>query len=206
MSGENLVLTENASFFNFFQTTTQVLDIDPIDIAASGTQVNTLKNSVGFNESLLLFSDTAQYKLDSAGDTISPTTAILNEVSSFEHDDSVQPVSAGKFAYFAQARNNNAIREYFADDDTLTNDGLDITVSVQSLIPTNAYQIVSNTTEDTLVVLSSDTADSQTAPYTSGTAVAPTNADTMFIYKYFLIEVKKCKQRGLNGNLVVLRY
>ena len=69
MSGENLVLTENASFFNYFQTTTtQVLDTDPIDIAASGTQVNTLKNSVGFNESLLLFSDTAQYKLDSAGD------------------------------------------------------------------------------------------------------------------------------------------
>ena len=49
----------------------------------------------------------------------------------------VTPVSAGKFAYFAQARTNNtAIREYFADDDTLTNDGLDITVSVQSLIPT----------------------------------------------------------------------
>jgi len=187
LSGENLVFTENASFFNYFATTTtQVLDTDPIDIAASGTQVNTLKNSVGFNESLLLFSDTAQYKLDSSGDTISPTSAKLDEVSSFEHDDKVTPVSAGKFAYFAQARNNNtAIREYYADDDTLTNDGLDITVSVQSLIPTNAYQIISNTTEDTLAILCSDTSDSQTAPYTSGTAVAPTNADTMFVYKYF---------------------
>ena len=187
LSGENLIFTENASFFNYFATTTtQVLDTDPIDIAASGTQVNTLKNSVGFNESLLLFSDTAQYKLDSSSETISPTSAKLDEVSSFEHDDSVTPVSAGKFAYFAQARTNNtAIREYYADDDTLTNDGLDITVSVQSLIPTNAYQIISNTTEDTIVVLTSDTADSQTAPYTSGTAVSPTNADTMFVYKYF---------------------
>jgi hypothetical protein len=187
LSGENLIFTENASFFNYFATTTtQVLDTDPIDIAASGTQVNTLKNSVGFNESLLLFSDTAQYKLDSSSETISPTSAKLDEVSSFEHDDSVTPVSAGKFAYFAQARTNNtAIREYFADDDTLTNDGLDITVSVQSLIPTNAYQIISNTTEDTIVVLTSDTADSQTAPYTSDTAVSPTNADTMFVYKYF---------------------
>ena len=185
LSGENLVFTENASFFNFFATTsTQVLDTDPIDIAASGTQVNTLKNSVSFNESLLLFSDTAQYKLDSAGETISPTTAILNEASSFEHDDKVTPVSAGKFAYFAQARTNNtAIREYFADDDTLTNDGMDITVSVQNLIPTNCYQIVSNTTEDTLIFLVSDTADSQTAPY-SGT-VSTTFANTMYIYKYF---------------------
>jgi len=185
LSGENLILTENASFFNYFATTsTQVLDTDPIDIAASGTQVNTLKNSVGFNESLLLFSDTAQYKLDSSGDSVSPTSAMLNEVSSFEHDDKVTPVSAGKFAYFAQARTNNtAIREYFADDDTLTNDGMDITVSVQNLIPTNCYQILSNTTEDTLIFLTSDTADAQTAPY-SGT-VSTTNANTMYIYKYF---------------------
>jgi len=185
LSGENLIFTENASFFNFFATTsTQVLDTDPIDIAASGTQVNTLKNSVGFNESLLLFSDTAQYKLDSSGETISPTSAILNEVSSFEHDDNVTPISAGKFAYFAQARTSGtAIREYFADDDTLTNDGMDITVSVGNLIPTNCYQIISNTTEDNLIFLTSDTADSQTAPY-SGT-VSTTYANTMYIYKYF---------------------
>tara|TARA_R100001443_G_scaffold100560_2_gene108031 strand:+ start:15984 stop:18491 length:2508 start_codon:yes stop_codon:yes gene_type:complete len=187
LSGENLILSENAGFFNFFATTvTQVLDTDPIDIAASGTQVNTLKNSVSFNETLLLFSDTAQYKLDHAGDTISPTTAILNEVSSFEHDDSVTPVAAGRFAYFCQKRNNNtAVREYYADDDTLTNDGLDITVAVQNLLPTNPYQIISNTIEDTLVFLHADTNDTQTAPYTTGTAANPTNADTMFIYKYF---------------------
>ena len=187
LSGENLILTENASYFNFFATTvTQVLDTDPIDIAASGTQVNTLKHSVGFNETLLLFSDTAQYKLDHAGDTISPTTAILNEVSSFEHDDSVTPIAAGKFAYFAQARTNNtAIREYYADDDTLTNDGLDISVSVQSLIPSNAYQIVSNTVEDCMAILCDDTADTQVAPYTIGSDITATNADTMYIYKYF---------------------
>jgi hypothetical protein len=185
LSGENLVLTENASFFNYFATTsTQVLDTDPIDIAASGTQVNTLKSSVGFNESLLLFSDTSQYKLDSEGEGISPTTAILNEVSSFEHDDTVQPISAGKYAYFAQARTSGtAIREYFADDDTLTNDGMDISVSVSSLIPANCYQIISNTTEDVLAFLVSDTADVQTAPYVGTTSV--TNANTMYIYKYF---------------------
>jgi len=187
LSGENLILTENASYFNFFATTvTQVLDTDPIDIAASGTQVNTLKHSVGFNETLLLFSDTAQYKLDHAGDTISPTTAILNEVSSFEHDDSVTPIAAGKFAYFAQARTNNtAIREYYADDDTLTNDGLDISVSVQSLMPSNAYQIVSNTVEDCMAILCADTADTQVVPYTTGSNVTATNAKTMYIYKYF---------------------
>jgi hypothetical protein len=141
---------------------------------------------VAFNEALLLFSEKAQYRLSSAGDNITPTTAVLNEVSAFEHDANVKPVSAGKFAYFAQARNNNtAIREYFADDDTLTNDGLDITVSVQDLIPTNLYQLISNTTEDTLIGLAADTDDTQLAPYTTGTNVTSINGGTLFIYKYF---------------------
>ncbi|QLF88070.1 tail tube B [Pelagibacter phage Eistla EXVC025P] len=187
LARDNLIFTENAEFFNFFsKTVTQVLDTDPIDIAASGSEVNTLFDSVAFNESLLLFSEKAQYKLGSVGESISPTSAVLNEVSAFEFDNSVKPVSAGKFAYFSQARNNNtAIREYFADDDTLTNDGLDITVSVQNLIPSNTYQLISNTTEDTLIALASDTADTQTAPYTTGTDITSINASTMFVYKYF---------------------
>ncbi len=193
LSRDNLILSENAGFFNFFsKTVTQVLDTDPIDIAASGSEVNTLFDSVAFNESLLLFSEKAQYKLGSVGETISPTSAVLNEVSAFEFDANVKPVSAGKYAYFAQARNNNtAIREYYADDDTLTNDGLDITVSVQNLIPSNAYQLISNTTEDTLITLASDTADTQTAPYTTGTNITSTNGGTMFIYKYFFDKGEK---------------
>ena len=193
LSRDNLILSENAGFFNFFsKTVTQVLDTDPIDIAASGSEVNTLFDSVAFNESLLLFSEKAQYKLGSVAETISPTSAVLNEVSAFEFDANVKPVSAGKYAYFAQARNNNtAIREYYADDDTLTNDGLDITVSVQNLIPSNAYQLISNTTEDTLITLASDTADTQTAPYTTGTDITSINGGTMFIYKYFFDKGEK---------------
>ena len=193
LSGENLILSGNADYFNFFGTTVvQVLDTDPIDIAASGNRVNTLKNSISFNETLLLFSDTAQYKLASSGEAISPTTAVLNEVSTFSHDDGVQPVSSGQYAYFAQRRNNNtAIREYYSDNDTLTNDGLDITVAVQKLLPTNAYQIISNSTEDVLMVLCSDTADSQSAPYATGSNVTATNADTIYLYKYFFDKGEK---------------
>ncbi len=193
LARDNLILSENAGFFNFFsKTVTQVLDTDAIDIAASGSEVNTLFDSVAFNESLLLFSEKAQYKLGSVGETISPTSAVLNEVSAFEFDANVKPVSAGKYAYFAQARNNNtAIREYYADDDTLTNDGLDITVSVQNLIPSNTYQLISNTTEDTLIALASDTADTQLTPYTTGTPITSTNGGTMFIYKYFFDKGEK---------------
>lgn len=187
LSGENLILSGNADFFNFFATTvTQVLDTDVIDISASGTQVNTLQNSVSFNESLLLFSDTAQYKLTGAQGNISPTTAVLNEVSSFEHNDAVTPVSAGRFAYFTQKRENfTGVREYFSNEDTLTNDGVEITLHVASYIPNKAYQIIPNSNEDMLFVLTSDDADTQTAPYAAGSDVTATNASKIFVYKYF---------------------
>ena len=194
ISGQNLIMTENGEYYNFYVTTgTDVLDTDPIDIAASGTTVNKLYNTIDFNEQLLLFSAEAQYILESSGDSITPTTAVLSKTSTFAHDTKVEPKAAGKFVYFAQNRNDKtAITEYFADDDTLTNDGLDITIGVNTLIPNNAYKIVSNNIEDTMVVLCHDTLDgSNTAPYTASSDITATNANTMFVYKYFWDADKK---------------
>jgi hypothetical protein len=194
ISGQNLIMTENGEYYNFYSTTgTDVLDTDPIDIAASGTTVNKLYNSIDFNEQLLLFSAESQYILESSGDSITPTTAVLSKTSTFAHDTKVEPKAAGKFVYFAQNRNDKtAITEYFADDDTLTNDGLDITIGVNTLIPNNAYKIVSNNIEDTMVVLCHDTLDgSNNAPYTASSDITSTNANTMFVYKYFWDADKK---------------
>ena len=107
ISDQNLVLSENASYYNFYATTgTDVLDTDPIDIAAAGTTVNKLYNSIDFNEQLLLFSAEAQYILESSGDSVTPTTAVLTKTSTFSHATKVSPVSAGKYVYFAQNRND----------------------------------------------------------------------------------------------------
>lgn len=194
ISDQNLVLSENASYYNFYATTgTDVLDTDPIDIAAAGTTVNKLYNSIDFNEQLLLFSAEAQYILESSGDSVTPTTAVLTKTSTFSHATKVSPVSAGKYVYFAQNRNDKtAVTEYFADDDTLTNDGIDVTIGVSSLIPGNAYKIVSNNIEDTMVVLCHDTLDgTNNTAYTPSSAVTATNASTLNIYKYFWDANKK---------------
>ena len=194
IADQNLILSENGEYYNYYITTgTDVLDTDPIDIAASGTTVNKLHNSIDFNEQLLLFSGESQYILESSGDSITPTSAVLSKTSAFSHNINVAPKSAGKFVYFAQKRNDKtAVTEYFADDDTLTNDGINITVGISSLIPDNAYKIVSNNIEDTMVVLCHDAIDTtNTAPYTPSSAVTATNANTMYVYKYFFDADKK---------------
>ena len=194
ISNQNLILSENAEYYNFYATTgTDVLDTDPIDIAAAGTTVNKLYNSIDFNEQLLLFSAESQYILESSGESVTPTTAVLTKTSQFSHATKVAPKSAGKFVYFAQNRNDKtAITEYFADDDTLTNDGIDVTIGVQTLIPDNAFKLVSNNVEDTLFVLTHDTLDAvNNTAYTPGSAVTSTNANTLNVYKYFFDADKK---------------
>ena len=192
LSGENLVLSENTEYFNFFVTTaTQVLDTDVIDIAASGTSVNTLRSSVAFNDTLLLFSDTSQYKLTSSGTSaISPITAMLNLVSSFEHNKNVNPITAGRYAYFAQDRNNNtAVREYYSDEQSLTNDGIDITIGVPDLIPASAFDLVANNIEDSLYMFASDLPLDDTFSPFQPTSI--TRDSEIYVYKYFFDNQEK---------------
>ena len=60
------------------------------------------------------------------------------------------------------------------------------------MIPGNAYKIVSNNIEDTMVVLCHDTLDStNNTVYTPSSAVTATNASTLNIYKYFWDANKK---------------
>jgi hypothetical protein len=141
----------------------------------------------------LLFSEESQYILESSGDSVTPTTAVLTKTSQFSHATKVAPKSAGKFVYFAQNRNDKtAVTEYFADDDTLTNDGIDVTIGVQTLIPDNAFKLISNNVEDTLFVLTHDTLDAvNNTAYTPGSAVTSTNANTLNVYKYFFDADKK---------------
>ena len=191
LSQVNLILTENGSFFNFFATTvTQTLDSDPIDIASSGTNVNTLRHAITFNQTLLLFSDTDQFVLESSGDSPTPTTAVLNKTSSFDVEPNAGPVAAGKFIYFTQSRGNNtAVREYFADNDTLTNDSLNVSVAVENLIPKNVFKTLANSTEDTLMFMSSET------------------PDFLYIYKYFFdnnSKVQSAWSKWQFNNLVLL--
>ena len=187
LADENIIFSEAGAYFNFFATTVaSALATDPVDLAATSNEVSILKHAIPFNEELLLFSDRAQFKIESPATGLSPTDTAISLSTRFEHDPAVAPTGAGNYIYFTQKRGvNSAMREYFVEPDTTNNDAIDITVAVPSLIPDNAYKIISNTIEDTLVTLVDDGPDSNSAPYTISTNVAPTFANRMYVYKYF---------------------
>jgi hypothetical protein len=154
---ENVVMSKAGEFFDFFrESAIQLVDSDPIDVAVSHTKVSILRHAIPFNETLLLFSDQTQFQLSKA-DILAPKTVGITQTTEFECAP-VKPIGVGQNIYFAQANGrHSAIREYYVDGETKTNDAAEITSHVPKFLPSNIYKLAASSTEDIIVALSSNT-------------------------------------------------
>ena len=156
-SGESLIMSRSGLYYNFFsKTMTAVLDDDPIDVNVSHTKVSELKSVVPFNKTLLMFSDQTQFQL-TATDALTSKTVTTEVVTEFESSPLSSPVSLGHSVYFASDKStSSAIREYFVDVDTVTNDAADVTAHCPSYVPANIFKLDASSTEDLVVALTTD--------------------------------------------------
>lgn len=173
LSGENVILTRSADFFNFWMTSAmEVQDTDPIDLAVSDNKIATLYHAVPFDAELILFSKDAQFALRSDS-VLTPKDAYLTPpVTHFECSLKATPVNAGRNIYFLSERSEfSTVREFFtAADNTDSKDAQDITSHVPSFVPNGVYKIVPSSAENILLFL------------TEG------EEDSMYVYKYLFID------------------
>ena len=186
LSGDNIVLSELGEFFNFYRTTAlTLLDSDPIDIASSGTSVSMLHSSIGFHNSLIVFSKDKQYSLTSGNPAYNLTPATINFpiISSFSSLVDVEPLALGNTIFFAvESGNHTGIKEYFiTQDDSNQGDAVDITASVPKLLPKRILKLVGSSTENLLIVLPDNTENINTTD--SGVYVS--GYSELFVYKYY---------------------
>ena len=168
ISNENVIMSETGEYFNFFPTTiTDVLDSEPIDVAVDSNQVVNLRYALPFNSNLLLFSDKSQFTLQGS-DVLSPKTVSANQSTAFEFNQLASPVNLGPNVYFSvNVGNYSAVREYFMDPNSISNDAADITAHVPTYLPKNISKLVGNSGMDLLF------------------AITPEAPDTIFVYKFF---------------------
>jgi len=96
LSNEAVVLSRAGDYFNFWVTTAlTVTDDDPIDITASSVRPVNHRYVRPTSVGLVLFSDTEQFILTTDADILSPKTAKINELSSYECDALVEAVTLG---------------------------------------------------------------------------------------------------------------
>ena len=163
LADENVILSAADAFERFFPETVQTaLDSDPIDISSGGTSVNFLNSSLAFANTLLLFSLHGQFRLDTGtttiGTSLTPKTATITAITTFDIVDTVDPIGVGRTVYFGIPKGNfNGLREYFLPDASgpipLSEE---VTSSVPRFVPDNLISMSPSVSEEIITMISKD--------------------------------------------------
>lgn len=174
LSDENVILSENSQFYNFYRTElSTLLDSDPIDVSTSHSKITILHNAVPFSERLVLFSDEAQFYM-TAVDILTPKTASIQQTTEFSVDKNAKPIVVGKNIFFPFNRGNfSGVMEYFITQDTLEFNGIDVTSPIPAYIKNKITKIVSSNNEQIVALITED------------------SENTIYVYKYFTTDDQK---------------
>lgn len=162
LADENVILSAADSYDRFWPETVQtVVDSDPVDLSTGGTQINFLTSSLAFANTLLLFSRHGQFRLESGtsvGASLTPRTATISPMTTFEMDGDIDPVTVGRTVYFAIPKGGfSGLREFFLPDASgpvpLSEE---VTSSIPRYIPGNINTLTATVSEESIVMISED--------------------------------------------------
>ena len=141
---ENIILSELSYYNNFWPTSVRfVPDDDSIDLAIATTNITTLRSAVATNYSLILFSDEAQYVLESGDEPLTPTTAYIETASKYNYSDSAHPKGIGNQVLFvADVGSYSQLYAYRMSDTRTVLEADNITAHIPSYIKRGISSIV----------------------------------------------------------------
>ena len=166
VSGENVILSESGSYYNFWQQSAlQVVDSDPIDLTAVSNDVAVLNYALQQQDELVLFSNENQFRLYSGDNvTFSPETASVGRISSISMEPYVKPEQVGPQVIFPVKEGDFTGLHTFITTDRTVGINLGqtavITETIPKYIPKNVDSLAVSRTDQYLIVLSKDDPDS----------------------------------------------
>lgn len=98
-SGSTLNLSRPGDYFNFYRSTVvSVVDDDPIEVYALGTETDTIRQAATFDKALVLYGD--QYHYMMSGRTVqTPSTASIAAYLAVDNTAGAKPLSTGTYVF-----------------------------------------------------------------------------------------------------------
>jgi hypothetical protein len=149
LAEDAVVLSELATYGNFFPTTVRAIPAtDPIDVIVATTDVTGLRKAVSLSGSLLIFSDEAQFSLSGGGDSLTPETAIVSAVSSYNYSYKAPAKVVGSKVLFT-TESGNGTQVFTMKTESISSGAQSVTADNTSLhiptyLPTDIRYIVSH--------------------------------------------------------------
>lgn len=170
ISDESIILSATNDFFNFwYKSSATIADTDPIDVSVSSNKVATLTHAVPFARELMLFSREGQFVLSSDG-VMTPKSVKCDQITNFDYNPKVQPISVGPSIFFVNDRVNysSLMRYYSLQDVADLKDAIDVSAHIPTYIPIGVTRLSGNTTENVVTLVNSN------------------NPNTVYCYKFIL--------------------
>tara|TARA_X000001388_G_scaffold10648_1_gene6535 strand:+ start:2397 stop:5327 length:2931 start_codon:yes stop_codon:yes gene_type:complete len=155
LSDENVIMSRPGEFFNFWsKTATTFTPQDVIDLSCSSEYPAIVYDGIQVNAGLLLFTKNQQFMLTTDSDILSPETAKLNAVASYNFNEKTNPVSLGTTVAFID--NANKYTRFFEMSNVLRQGEPDVVdqSKVISRLLDKDISIVSESRENSAVFFS----------------------------------------------------
>lgn len=168
ITNRTVIFSEVGGYGNFWKTTTAaLLDSDRIDTTVDTTKAIQLEYATYLEDSLMLFSDKAQFKLE-GGNILSPKSIQISQTSAYEINKNIRPIFMNNKVFFCAKRGDyTAVMQYAVSGDGRISEAVDISGHIQSYIPQDVTRLSGSPINNMLFLTSNDL------------------SDTIFIYKYF---------------------
>lgn len=183
-SGENVILSRTASYYDFFASTViEILDTDPIDTSADSENISIIRAVNVTAGSVTLWTDTAQFIL-AGGDVLSPATTRVTPTSTYVVSPEVAPVNVDNEVMFFTKKGD------WLDVSTYAPAILDSDKSTASKLNAHCPEYIPST------VTQVETALSENMVFFFGDA----ENDTIYVYKYHIDNNKRVMSAWFEWN------
>tara|TARA_R100001463_G_scaffold31973_1_gene71889 strand:- start:3855 stop:6647 length:2793 start_codon:yes stop_codon:yes gene_type:complete len=160
LSDENAICSQPGNFYNFWNSTAlSPSPQDRIDIACSSSFPSKLVDGIQINNGLLIFSTDQQFLLATDDSILTPDTARLSSVATYNYNKNVSPISLGKTVAFLDS--SGAYTKFFEAANLASIGEPDIvnqTQVVPRLIPKD-INLLTNSRENSIVLFGKQTED-----------------------------------------------
>ena len=176
LSGENVITSRPGSLGTpdfFIETALTVSASDPVDISAASTFPSELFDGIETNTGLVVFSTNQQFLLASDDTVFNPDTAKLRSISTFNYNETIQPISLGTTIAYVH---NSGKFSRFNEMANIRREGEPAIVEVSKVVPTllpKDIDLLTNSRENSIILL------------------GKTGSDNVFGYKYFQVSEQR---------------
>ena len=177
LSDENIILSRPGNFYNFWATSAiTYTSSDVIDISCSSEYPAIIYDGLQVNAGLILFTKNQQFMLTTDSDILSPVTAKINFISSYNFNYKTNPFSLGTTVGFLD--NAGKHTRFMEMSRTLREGEPDVIEQskIVSRLLDKELDLVSNSRENGLAFFSEK------------------NKTTLYIFKYFNASDKRVQQ------------